>query len=359
MPFLVLINFAQNLLKWTFQRGPYLFMSLGMAGFTLVALVVGVVVLDVGVAGVIATYLAMQVVFGVLGLWLVREWLVRPRGFTVLGELLRYAIPFGIICTAGAAVPALERTVIGEFLGRTELGVYAAGAKIGMLMALPVQAFQVAWGPFSLSIFREDDAAETYNAVLKGFTVVILVGVMLLVAVAEPAVRVLASDRYAGASVVVFALAFGLAVEAVGWISGIGITLSKRSYLNLYSYLVFLAVSVAGMLALLPAFGLAGVAWGAMLGRLAKALVDTWLAQRAHPLDWHFAGVGWLIALGLALGGLTQVAFRWGGAWPVSFMAAGAVLVLVAVGWRGVLTAQERARLVTLASGLRRARPRT
>ncbi len=353
VPFLVLINFAQNLLKWTFQRRAYLLMSLGMTGVTLVLLLIGVLMFDVGVPGIITIYLMTQVAFGALGIWLVRSWLRRPDGWRVLGDLLRYAVPFGVICAAGAAVPALERSVISEFLGSTQLGIYAAGAKIGMLMALPVQAFQVAWGPFSLSIFREADASETYNAVLKGFSVAILVGVLALVAVAEPAVRLLASDRYAGASVVVFALAFGLAVEAVGWITGIGITLSKKSYLNLYSYLAFLGVSVAAMALLLQPLGMVGVAWGAALGRLAKALVETWLAQRAHPLDWHLAGVGWLAVLVLGLGLLSNLAHvRWGPL-GVSATAVVGLVVVIAVGWWGVFTADERTKLLALVGAAR------
>ncbi|OPY15547.1 MAG: Polysaccharide biosynthesis protein [Syntrophus sp. PtaB.Bin001] len=354
VPFLLFINFSQNILKWTFARARFLLISIGSTVFSLFALLVGIVVFGLGLVELFVIYLVTRAVFGLLGLWLIRNWLTLPKDWRFLREMLPFAIPYGVICAIGAFMPALERTFIVQYLGDRELGLYAAGTKVAMLIALPVQAFQVAWGPFSLAIHREADAAQTYNWVLKVFAIGMFALVMMLTVVAETVIQILASDRYSGASVVVFPLVMGLAGQAVGWVTAIGINLSKKSYLNLYSYFVFMVVSAIAIYGLLHVFGLAGVAWGSMLGYLAKAGVETWLAQRSYPLPWAFSGAIGMGVITIAVG-LASQALASSFSHMVGNITAGLGLIgIVFFGWVHVFNRDERVRITSFVYQLRK-----
>jgi O-antigen/teichoic acid export membrane protein len=302
VPFLLLINFSQNLLKWTFARTQFLLLSLGSTAANLVLLLFGVLVLRIGVAGVFVVYLVVQAAFGLLGLIMIRRWLVVPSSLTYLRQLVPYAVPFGIIGCIAALVPAIERGVVSELLGAHDLGLYAAGTKVALLMTMLVTAFQTAWGPFSLAIYKEADAGETYNWVVRVFVLGICAAVLSLSAVAQPMIHLLASDRYAGAAVVVFPLAMGLAIQATSWITELGITLSKKSYLGLYSYVVFLMGTFIAIHLLVSTFALAGVALGVLVGHVLKAFTAAWLAQRAHPLPWEYGPMIGVLAATVAIG---------------------------------------------------------
>jgi O-antigen/teichoic acid export membrane protein len=291
VPFMVLINFSQNILKWTFSRAKFLTISLGSTACTMTALLIGLFWFEVGLNEIFSLFLATRAVFGLLGLWLCRQWLVWPEEWRFLKPLLFFAAPYGIICIVSAFIPALERTFIVKFLDDRDLGLFAAGAKIAMLMSLPIQAFQVAWGPFSLAIHKEHDAQVTYNHVLKAFTFGMVLLVMALTLVAEPVIQLLASRQYAGASIIVFPMAMGLALQGLSGIVVIGIGLSKKSYMSLVSYAVYLVVSVVAIYSLIQGLGLLGVAWGAMFGRLAMSIAESWMSRRAYPLPWDFARI--------------------------------------------------------------------
>ena len=288
LPFLVVVLFSQGLLRWTFCRGQYLLVSLGSVALNMVLLVVAVLVFNIGVIGVFQIALAVQAVFGCVALFLIRRWLVVPSDFGFLRQMLPFAIPYGVICIIVAMVPLLERSLVTNLLGGEELGLYAAGAKIAMLVSLVVTAFHSGWGPLSIAIHKAKDAVETYNLVLKCFSIGICVAVLLLSAVGEPIITVLASERFAGAAIVIFPLSFGLAIQAISWITEVGITISKRSYLNLFGYAVFLTSSVLSMLLFAPLFGLVGIAFGIMTGYVTLALLTTALAQHAYPLAWNY-----------------------------------------------------------------------
>lgn len=353
LPFVLLINFTQNLLKWTFQRKRFLIMSLGFTTVQAILLVMAVLILDVGIAGVLLVSLCTSVCFGLLGLVFVRRWLVRPRDFRHLRVLLPFAAPYGLICVLGAFSPTLERMLTIQLLDAESLGLYAAGTKAAMLIGLLVTAFQTAWGPFSLSIYKQSDAGVTYNWVLKFFSIGMCISVFSLSILAYPLIYVLASDRFTGAVVVVFPLTMALAIQATSWITEVGIGLAKRTHLNLYGHVTSLFVTFGAIVVLAPVMGLPGIGVGVLLGQAAKAVVASWLAQRAYPLAWSFSPVLGLFGYALVVGAIGMAVQQLFGALAYSITMALALCGTVFVGWFLVLNASDRFRIRNAVLALR------
>ena len=351
LPLLLLINFSQNLLKWTFARARFLIMSLGYTLVQAGLLLVAVLVLGVGIQGVLLVSLCTSLLFGMLGLYFVRGWLSRPKSFRRLREMLPFAIPYGVICVVAAFSPALERSLTDQLLGAEDLGLYAAGTKIAMLVGMVVSAFQTAWGPFSLSLYKQSEAAQTYNWVLKIFALGMCMLTLALTLVARPLIHLLASDRYSGAAELVFPLAMGLAIQATGWITEIGIGIAKRSYLNLYAYGVALAATLGGILLLAPALGLMGVGLGVMIGHVARASMSSWLAQQAYPLPWRYRPVlavfGLTLLFGVAAAWARQ---RWGMQAQTSILMLGLLTTAIA-GWHILFARAEQEHLLDIMRG--------
>jgi O-antigen/teichoic acid export membrane protein len=348
LPFLILINFSQNLLKWTFQRVRFLTMSLGFTLIQASLLLVAVLIFDVGIEEVLMISLATSTIFGVLGLFFVRKWLVFPRDFSHLREMLPFAAPYGVICVAGAFSPTLERTLISTLLGDESLGLYAAATKMAMLMGLFVSAFHTAWGPFSLSLYKRADARDTYNWVFKLFALAVCVAVLALTLMAQPVIIIMATDRYIGAEVVVFPLAMGLGIQATSWITEIGIGISKRSHLSLYADVVAIVVTLVGILLLPPICGLFGVGLGVLSGHVVKAVTASWLAQKAYPLPWHYSPVVILMLLTM-LSGMASIWMRVHfGLLVGNLLLVGTIFLVIAVGWLVLFSQTERVRIRAL-----------
>lgn len=348
-PFIVLVNFSQNLLKWTFQRKPFLIISLGSVFASVAFISAGVVFFNIGLVGLLCISLGVNAITAVLGLFFVRGWLCVPQSFRYVRELVPYALPVGLICTVGAFVPTLERWLTNQFLGAEELGFYAAGTKIVMLIGMVVSAFQTAWGPFSLSIYKKDDAAKTYNLVLKGFSLGLSMCVLGLSIIAYPVLVLLASPRYAAGAVIVFPLSMALAVQAVSWITEIGIGISKRSHLYVYAYAVYVAVTAVGIWVLAPAFGLAGVAYGVLAGQVAKALIASWLAQKAYSLPWEYKGIAQLGVLLMVLSAAFFLVWEIYGPLQASAVSLAGLAMTLLFGWKLMLSLPERESIVRIA----------
>ena len=313
VPFLLLTNFSVSLLRITFSRYRYVFLSLGYSFFQAALWMGAIFILDLRVEGLMIASVIASALFAAIGIVMVREWLTFPCDFELLKEMLPYAIPYGFICCLEAATPIIERTLVGGSLGSESLGLYAAGAKVSMLFAIAAYAFQVAWNPFALALHKRPDSARTYNWVLKLFSIAVCLFALILTSVAEPLVVLLASERYAAASSVVFPLVMGSALGSIGWITEIGINFSRRTHFKLYGYALAIIVAAFSMTLLMPLFGLFGAALGMLAGNLAKTSALTIFAQKTYPIPWDYASVTLVVAETFGFGMVaTFLGFLWG-----------------------------------------------
>ncbi len=127
---------------------------------------------------------------------------------------------------------------------------------------------------------------------------------MTLHVLGDVLVELLALDRYAGAAVVVFLLAMTLAIQGVGRVLELGVTVSTRSHLSLASYATGLTVLVTLIWPVVERFGavgatrmpmwlepvlFAGVAVGLVFGLFTSG-------ERRHLVPCSHTGWAWLVA---------------------------------------------------------------
>jgi O-antigen/teichoic acid export membrane protein len=345
MPFILLINFSVNLLKWTFDRGPFLIMAVGNSIFQVCALLLAVFVFDVSIKVVLLVTLITSAIFGLLGLFFIRKFLILPTNYKYLREMIPFALPNGAICVLGAFSPALERTISAEILGVESLGLYATGAKVAMVMGFFVNAFQTAWGPFALSIHKEANAERIYNWVFKLFTFMMCLTALILTLLSKPLILFLTTDRYLGAWIVVFPLAMGLGIQGVSWITEIGIGISMRPKLSLYAYAIAIVATLFGIYLLTPFYGLLGVGLGVLIGHTVKSLIASILAQRVHPLSWQYRPVLALVATSI-FGGFASIYISNHFELMLGNLLICVIISLVfLVGWRSLFSKEDRGRL--------------
>jgi O-antigen/teichoic acid export membrane protein len=291
IPFMLLVNFSQNILKLTFNRSKFLIITLGLTLTNTILLVVGILFFKIDIADIFVISLITYIVFGLLGLYFVRHWLTIPENFQNSKHVMIFAIPFGIMSIIETIIPAMTRWLVNDLLGAESLGLFAVGMRVASIVSLYAAAFRTAWGPLSLAIYKEVNVIDTYNIVLKIFTWFICGGVVLLLLVADWVIILIASENYILSWVVVPLLVMGLSVQAISWITEIGISLSKKSYLGLYGYLVLLVTTFGLIHILAPIWQLYGVAIALMLGYIFKSLITSWISQKAYKLNWQYKGV--------------------------------------------------------------------
>ncbi len=287
IPIGVAHNFSVNLLKWTFQRWKFLLLTVGESTTYLILTAIAVIFFKPEIVSLFYIFLVVRFIYASVGLWLTKKFIIFSNNFEISKKLLNYAYPYGIICVIGAFLPALDRYFITNFLTPISLGLYAAGYKIASMISLPINAFQTAWGPFYLSIHKEKNSSKTYNIILIGYTIIIAFSVLVLTALSKYILIFFASTKYTGAEIIVFPLAFGIALMSITDIIGIGIELSKKTLPKIYGLLLRLLVFSIIAYTTISHFGIIAVAFAVLISYLINGLINIIYGYRQYSLRYE------------------------------------------------------------------------
>ncbi|MEI8305641.1 MAG: oligosaccharide flippase family protein [Chloroflexales bacterium] len=297
LPFTVVNQHFIGLLKWTFRRIRYFIFSLGTALFTLSGIVLFVRVLGFGASGVFMAQIMAQSIATILGIIFCRDLITLPSASLHLRRLLKFGWPFMVIAVGSFLITALDRVFVSRYLSIEDLGVYAAGSKAAALMALVTGGFQVAWGPFAFSRFKDPDAPHTFSVVLSLYTAAMLTLAIVLSTYSGPILTLLASSRYVAGQAVIGILALGLAINGIQWITGIGIAVAERTYLTALAYAIGMTIGIGMYPLLIPVLGMIGAALGTLIMQTLMTLLVTFFAQKVHPYPYEFKTILIMLAI--------------------------------------------------------------
>ena len=346
LPFMVVTNMVLIVCKFSFARVRYLIMTVGNGVARLVALMIALFILDIGVVGVFVLNLVLSLLFSTIGIIFIREWLVVPKGLRLLRAVLPYTIPLWLIQSITAFMLFYERSLLEDLLGSTDLGFYAAGAKVALLLALPITAFLLAWQPFAMSIHQGKEVARTYNLILRAATFGVLIMVIILDAISRYTLIFLAGADFESGALVVFPLAMVAALGLLGRIVGIGLQISNKSGLHLIAYLVYLPISLVAIYFFAREMGLLGVAFGVLFGQAALLVTESWFSCRHYQVSWSFPQIGVSCLVVLVVGILLNTL---GGDETRTLMIAiksGWLIIFFVLGWYLLFNEYERGRLI-------------
>ncbi|HYM80142.1 MAG TPA: oligosaccharide flippase family protein [Candidatus Limnocylindria bacterium] len=299
IPFTLLVLFANDVLRVTFQ--PWKFIALNLAQMLVVGgmtlyLVIG---RDLGVAGVLYAKLAGDAVAAGLGLLLCRH-AIRPRpSRETLGRMLRYGIPLVPVAFAYGAITSLDRFVLQRTRSLEEVGVYAVAIKFFAVVTIGVSAFQLAFGPFAFARAAMPEAPRLYARVLALYVAVASLAALLVGVFAPEIVGVLAPAAYREAARPALWLAFAAVAQGAYYVAALGINLSLKTWLLGWTAGGAALVSIVLNLALTPGSGPMGAAIATWAAYLASATLAYVVAQREQPMPYR--GLRMLGVFGFAL----------------------------------------------------------
>jgi len=290
--FQTILNFALSLLKWSFEKWKFILLTLVSSGLGLCLSYIAIYGFNADLGGVFELVVIGRAFSAALGLYLIRNWLMNSCvTYEFTGSLIRYAIPIGIVCVIDTMVPMIERKSILEIVSAEQLGQYSAAARLVLILTVIVQAFQAAWGPLSLSVRKQEKSDETYSLTAKIFVLAICLCSLLMAYFGKLGLILVATARYEEAYILIFPMAMGLAIQATGMITGIGIQISFRSHYQIVSQLFFYIVAVLLIRQLTNYFGIVGTAYAVLLSIVLRTLISSLLGQHAHPIKWPFRSI--------------------------------------------------------------------
>lgn len=274
---------------------PFIGLKTGGVVIHIVLTVLLISFLDRGVAGVFeANLIASALQLIVLIPLLIRN--IRPKiSFGKLKEFFIFGLPAMPSQIFVMAVELASRKILEIILGLTIVGIFSAGYRLGLFMAVVVMGFRFAWHPFFLSIADKPDAKETFSRIFTYFLLTTGTLFLLLAFTIKPLMTkplpwvgtLIAESYWEGLKVFPIVLLAHICNGAYANFM-VGVYIKKKTYLMPWITGVAAIVNIAGNIAFIPIFGMMAAAWMTLISYFLVAALLYFLIQPHYPIKYEW-----------------------------------------------------------------------
>ena len=233
----------------------------------------------------------------------IAQWLRLTFNKSTLGELLRFGLPYIPSVLSVIIMDKIGNFFLDRMVGEKMTGIFSAGCKLGMFMALVVAAFRFAWHPFFLSVSKQKDAPEIFARVMTYFLLVtgfffLLISFFIneIVHIRFSNVGLVGATYVEGVSIVpVIMLAYIFYGVFTNFIVGIYIK-NKSMYIPFVTGMGGITSLLANYF-LIPHFGIMGAAWAVALSYAVMAISLYFVNNHLYPIPYEMDRIVKLVGI--------------------------------------------------------------
>ena len=226
----------------------------------------------------------------------------------LLKKMLSYAWPILILGVAGILNQTFDKIAYPLLVpgreGRVALGIYGAGVKVAMIMAMITQAFRYAYEPFVFASAREDNRS-VYAAAMKYFVAFTLLAFLAVAGWIDVLKYIIAPDYWEGLRavpvVMVAEIMMGVYFNLSFWYKLTDRTI-WGAWLSGAGCLVLISVNVFGI----PRFGYMACAWAGVAGYGTAMTLSYFAGRRYYLIAYPLRQIGVYAVLAAAFFALMQ-----------------------------------------------------
>lgn len=221
--------------------------------------------------------------------------------FSLWKKMFFYALPLVIVSLAGninqAAVP-IQKYFLNDSITENlaNAGLYAAAAKIAMLLMLFTTAFNYAAEPFFFNNAKDKDAPRIYGQVALAFTMVASIVIMVIIFYSH-LFQLIVGIEYRSAFYVVPILLMAYLFLGLYYNVSIWYKLADKTYIGALISLGGAIVTLVISIILLPHMGKIASAWAALACYSFMCTLAWWTGKKYYPIHYPIAKIGKYILL--------------------------------------------------------------
>ncbi len=250
-----------------------------------------VVVLFYGPSGRISAQVFTFSLFSIIALALLKKdnllcfFVWRPR---FVKEALRFGVPLIPHVAGMFLLTTIDRFVIKEELGLSEVGIYVVAVQFGMALRLIFDAINKAYMPWLFERLKRDNEEEKKQIVryTYGWFALILFGAGLSFLVVPWLVIFVAGDEYKRAGEVVGWLVLGQVFHGMYLMVTNYIFFSKRTGFLSLATIFSGTVNVLLLIILVDYLGMKGAAYAFCFSMGIRFILSWYVAQKRHAMPW-------------------------------------------------------------------------
>lgn len=214
---------------------------------------------------------------------------IRQRYSIDRKELYHYAFPFIVSMGITTIFQAIDKISLNRYCSYEEVGIYSSAITLVHVFAIVQTTFGAIWSPMVVEHYEKEPEDRSFYQ--KGFRtmsfVMFFIGISLILC--KDLFVMLLGEDYRGSAAMIPFLCLSPIMLTISDTTVIGITFSKKSYLQIVVSVVACATNIAGNTLLVPIMGGVGAAISTGLSYIVFFAMRTFLSNRYFPMKW---GIG-------------------------------------------------------------------
>ena len=228
---LVIINFSQTVLKYTFQRTKFILISFIQGFLFFFSIIYLIYFSNLNIQNILFFYFIINLLIVFLSIFLIKSWLIFPnKNFLINNQLIKFGISFGLVSLITSISMFFERLFVLEFINTYYLGIYSLALKIGIIAQIIMHSILFGWEPYFLSNLKKKNLATNLNLMLKITLCFGFVLVFFFELTGEYIILFLGNENYLEAKFYILPIVAGIVFQELYRIPSSGILQAKKVY---------------------------------------------------------------------------------------------------------------------------------
>jgi len=229
----------------------------------------------------------------------------------LLKKMLAYGIPILITSLAFVTNENLDKILLQKYLGKEQMGIYAACYKLGVFMVLFTMAFRLGAEPFFFNKAQDSNAKETYARIMTWFTAIGTVFLLIIVLFIDLFASLLLGNEvyFQGLSIVPIIL-FADLFLGISYNLAIWYKLTDKTRYGMVFSLIAAAITIIFNILFIPVIGYMASAWATLLAYGLITILSYLYGKKYYPIPYENKKMILYIGISFVLSVLSFKLFR-------------------------------------------------
>ena len=221
---------------------------------------------------------------------------------SILKDTIRYSYPIVIVGLFGMVIQNIEKILMPYLLddGMKQLAIYSANFKIGVLMALFIQSYRLAFEPFFFKEGKDKASKELYGRILKYFVIfgmIIFVGILQFMDI----INMIFPIQYEQGNIIIPYVLLGQLMFGIYYSLSLWYKLTDKTYFGAFISGFGALLVLIGNILLVPIFGYIGAAISSLVAFALMAVSSYIIGQKHYFIPYPIKSIVKHICFGVTV----------------------------------------------------------
>lgn len=194
----------------------------------------------------------------------------------VTKDLLKYGLPLFPTVFIVMLNTSLSQLILKNYVEYEMIGIYSNAVTMASIITIVQSGLNTFWTPFVYEYRNEQSKIQKMHHIVSLLLIVCGFGI---IACQDIIYLILVDEKYWGSKAIMGLLMISPISETISETLGLGIELSKKTYMKLPVYLVSVVVNVFSCLFLIPKFGIVGAAIANAIASLTTLIIKSMIGE--------------------------------------------------------------------------------